>query len=47
MEGRSRLGRLGRPEDSASVVTLLASDMAAYMSGAALLVHGGAFANFQ
>lgn len=47
MEGRIPLGRLGRPEDIASVVSFLASDMAGYMSGAALLVDGGAFANFQ
>jgi L-rhamnose 1-dehydrogenase len=47
MEGRIPLGRLGRAEDIASVVAFLASDMAGYMSGAALLVDGGAFANFQ
>ena len=47
MEGRIPLGRLGRPEDIASVVAFLASHMAGYMSGAALLVDGGAFANFQ
>jgi L-rhamnose 1-dehydrogenase len=47
MEGRIPLGRLGRPEDIAGVVTFLASDMASYMSGAALLVDGGALANFQ
>ncbi|WP_306003557.1 SDR family NAD(P)-dependent oxidoreductase [Brevundimonas sp. C43] len=47
MEGRIPLGRLGRPQDIASVVAFLASDMASYMSGAALLVDGGAFANFQ
>ncbi|WP_242078505.1 SDR family NAD(P)-dependent oxidoreductase [Brevundimonas diminuta] len=47
MEGRIPLGRLGRPEEIASVVAFLASDMAGYMSGAALLVDGGAFANFQ
>ena len=47
MEGRIPLGRLGRPGDIASVVAFLASDMAGYMSGAALLVDGGAFANFQ
>ena len=40
---RRRFGALG----SASVVAFLASDMAGYMSGAALLVDGGAFANFQ
>ncbi|WP_292224872.1 SDR family NAD(P)-dependent oxidoreductase [Brevundimonas sp.] len=47
MEGRIPLGRLGRPEDIASVVAFLASDMSSYMSGSALLVDGGAFANFQ
>ena len=47
MEGRIPLGRLGRPEDIASVVAFLASDMASYMSGSAMLVDGGAFANFQ
>ena len=47
MEGRIPLGRLGRPEDIASVVAFLASDMASYMSGAALLVDGGAFVNLQ
>lgn len=47
MEGRIPLGRLGRPQDIATVVAFLASDMASYMSGSALLVDGGAFANFQ
>lgn len=47
MEGRIPLGRLGRPQDIATVVAFLASDMAGYMSGAAVLVDGGAFANFQ
>ena len=47
MEGRIPLGRLGRPEDIASVVAFLASEAAGYMSGSALLVDGGAFANFQ
>ena len=47
MEGRIPLGRLGRPEDIASVVAFLASDMAGYISGSALLVDGGALANFQ
>jgi len=47
MEGRIPLGRLGRPEDIANVVAFLASDLSGYMSGAAVLVDGGAFANFQ
>ncbi len=41
------LGRLGEPEDIAGVVAFLASDDARYMSGAELLVDGGAFASFQ
>jgi len=40
-------GRLGEPEDIAGVVAFLASDDARYMSGAELLVDGGAFASFQ
>jgi L-rhamnose 1-dehydrogenase len=47
MEGRIPLGRLGRPDDIANAVVFLASDMASYVSGAALLVDGGAFCNFQ
>ena len=47
MEGRIPLGRLGQPEDIGGAVAFLASDMAAYVTGAALLVDGGAFANFQ
>jgi L-rhamnose 1-dehydrogenase len=47
MEGRIPLGRLGRPEDVARVIVFLASDMAAYVTGAAILTDGGAFANFQ
>ncbi len=41
------LGRLGEPEDIAGVVAFLASEDAGYMSGAELLVDGGAFASFQ
>ena len=41
------LGRLGEPDDVASVVAFLASDDARYMSGAELVVDGGAFASFQ
>jgi L-rhamnose 1-dehydrogenase len=47
MEGRIPLGRLGAPEDIAQIVVFLASDMAAYVTGAAVLADGGALANFQ
>jgi L-rhamnose 1-dehydrogenase len=47
MEGRVPLGRLGVPEDLAGPIVFLASDMAAYVTGAALLVDGGAFVNLQ
>jgi L-rhamnose 1-dehydrogenase len=46
-KGRIPLGRLGTPEDVASVVVFLASDMARYVTGAALLVDGGLFVNLQ
>lgn len=35
------LGRLGTPRDVGDVCVFLASPLAAYMSGASLLVHGG------
>lgn len=35
------LGRLGEPADVANVCLFLASPLAAYVTGAALLVHGG------
>jgi 3-oxoacyl-[acyl-carrier protein] reductase len=35
------LGRFGRPEEVADVVSFLVSDRAAYVSGAILTVHGG------
>jgi L-rhamnose 1-dehydrogenase len=47
MEGRVPLGRLGQPEDMVGPTVFLASDLAAYVTGAALLVDGGAFVNLQ
>lgn len=44
---RVPLGRLGTPEDVAGPVMFLASDMARYVNGAALLVDGGMFVNLQ
>ncbi|MGV9239487.1 SDR family oxidoreductase, partial [Streptomyces nigra] len=35
------LGRLAEPADVAAAAVFLASDAAAYISGASLLVHGG------
>src|SRR3546814_6721521 len=45
MESRTPLGRLGQPEDLVGPIVFLASDMAAYVTGAALLVDGGMFVN--
>jgi len=47
MEQRIPLGRLGQPDDVAGCVVFLASDLARYVSGAALLVDGGLFVNLQ
>jgi L-rhamnose 1-dehydrogenase len=47
MEARIPLGRLGQPEDMGGPIVFLASDMARYVTGAALLVDGGAFVNLQ
>jgi len=47
MAGRVPLGRLGMPEDLAGPAIFLASDMARYVNGAALLVDGGMFVNLQ
>ncbi|POY72158.1 hypothetical protein BMF94_4795 [Rhodotorula taiwanensis] len=47
MEKRIPLGRLGRPEDLAGPTVFLLSDMAQYVTGASLLVDGGAFVNLQ
>ncbi|WP_033072897.1 SDR family NAD(P)-dependent oxidoreductase [Sphingopyxis sp. MWB1] len=47
MTARIPLGRLGDPEDMVGPIVFLASDMANYVTGAALLVDGGAFVNLQ
>jgi L-rhamnose 1-dehydrogenase len=47
LDGRVPLGRFGKPEDIADVVVFFASDMARYVTGAALLVDGGLFVNLQ
>ncbi|MBX9615010.1 MAG: SDR family oxidoreductase [Caulobacteraceae bacterium] len=47
MSGRIPLGRLGEPDDLAGPIVFLASDLARYVTGAALLVDGGAFVNLQ
>ncbi|MBO9708861.1 MAG: SDR family oxidoreductase [Caulobacter sp.] len=47
MAGRIPLGRLGEPDDLAGPIVFLASDLARYVTGAALLVDGGAFVNLQ
>ena len=41
LEGRVSLGRLGRPEEVASVYAFLASDDASFINGAVLEVSGG------
>jgi L-rhamnose 1-dehydrogenase len=47
LDKRIPLGRFGQPEDVGKVVAFLASDMAAYVTGASLLVDGGLFVNLQ
>jgi len=41
VEASTMLGRLGRPEEIASMVCYLASDEAAYITGSAMIVDGG------
>ena len=41
MAGMIPLERLGRPQDIAAMVTFLASDHAAYITGQVLVVDGG------
>lgn len=47
MEARIPLGRLGQADDLAGPIVFLASDKARYVTGASLLVDGGAFVNLQ
>jgi L-rhamnose 1-dehydrogenase len=47
MKKRIPLGRLGEPVDVANAVVFLASDLARYITGAALLIDGGLFVNLQ
>jgi len=47
VQSRIPLGRLGVPQDLAGPAIFLASDMARYVTGAALLVDGGMFVNLQ
>ena len=48
MEGRIPLGRLGRPDDMAGPALFLAcGELSSYVTGAAILVDGGALVNFQ
>jgi len=47
MEQRVPLGRLGEPDDLTGPTVFLASDLARYVTGAALLVDGGMFVNLQ
>jgi L-rhamnose 1-dehydrogenase len=44
---RIPVGRLGNPTDIAGVAAFLASDDAAYINGADILVDGGLFVNLQ
>ena len=47
LDSRVPLGRFGKPEDVADVAVFFASDLARYVTGAALLVDGGLFVNLQ
>lgn len=47
MEGRIPLGRLGQPDDLVGPTVFLASDLSQYVTGASLLVDGGAYVNLQ
>jgi NAD(P)-dependent dehydrogenase (short-subunit alcohol dehydrogenase family) len=41
LAGRTPLGRIGRPEEIASVVVFLLSDAASFMTGSTVVVDGG------
>ncbi|MES1935868.1 SDR family NAD(P)-dependent oxidoreductase [Salinisphaera hydrothermalis] len=47
MISRTPLGRLGAPDDMGGPAVFLASDLAKYVTGAALLVDGGLYVNLQ
>jgi len=47
MEARTPLGRLGQPEDMVGPIVFMASELAGYVTGAALLVDGGMYVNLQ
>ena len=41
LKGRHPMGRLGQPDDIANAALFLASDEAAFVTGAPLIVDGG------
>ena len=43
LQGKIALGRLGKPEEIAAVVSFLASPAASYVTGATLHVNGGMY----
>lgn len=47
MSGRIPLGRLGQPDDLSGSIVFLAADLAKSVTGATLLVDGGAFVNLR
>ena len=47
LESKIPLGRLGTPEDVAGLAAFLASDEAAYMTGATFFVDGGLIRDYH